>query len=136
MTISVKSISVRSLALAIAWLLVSVASAGSVPDPVLQNKQWIHGSENCATNSDPGIEVYSHSPTSFILRQSKCLSFEAPFVYVLIGDERALLLDTGATEAASQFPLYDSVRALIGDKDLLVVHSHGHSDHRLSLIHI
>jgi glyoxylase-like metal-dependent hydrolase (beta-lactamase superfamily II) len=51
-------------------------------------------------------------------------------MYVLIGDERALLLDTGATENASEFPLYESVRSLVGDKVLLVVHSHGHRDHR------
>ena len=51
-------------------------------------------------------------------------------MYVLIGDERALLLDTGATENASEFPLYESVRSLVGDKELLVVHSHGHRDHR------
>lgn len=97
---------------------------------MLQDKHWNHGSGNCVANSDPAIEVYSHSPTSFILRQSKCLSYEAPFMYVLIGEERALLLDTGATENASDFPLYATVRSLVGDKELLVVHSHGHRDHR------
>jgi len=50
-------------------------------------------------------------------------------MYVLVGDDRALLFDTGATESASEFPLYESVRSLVGDKELLVVHSHGHRDH-------
>ena len=97
---------------------------------MLQDKHWIHGTGNCVANSEPAIEVYSQSPTSFVLRQSKCLSYEAPFMYVLIGEERALLLDTGATENASDFPLYEAVRSLVGDKELLVVHSHGHGDHR------
>jgi len=107
-----------------------VATNSSAADAVLQDKHWNHGSGDCEANSEPAVEVYSHSPISFILRQSKCLSYEAPFMYVLIGDERALLVDTGATEDASAFPLYEAVRSLIGDRDLLVVHSHGHRDHR------
>ena len=94
------------------------------------DRRWNHGADNCTANSEPAIEVYSHSPTSFILRQSKCLSYEAPFMYVLIGRERALLLDTGATAGAADFPLYETVRSLVGDRALLVVHSHGHRDHR------
>ncbi len=34
---------------------------------------------------------------TFILRQSKTVNFEAPFLFLLCGNERALLLDTGAT---------------------------------------
>lgn len=118
------------LTVLIACLLVMVASTRSAAEPTLQDKVWNHGSEDCATNSDPAIEVYAHSPTSFILRQSACLSYEAPFMYVFIGADRALLVDTGATEDAAAFPLYESVRSLIGAKELLVVHSHGHGDHR------
>ena len=122
--------SATSSTLLIAWLLVLAATPGSATEPMLNDKHWNHGSDNCSMNNDPAIEIYSHSPTSFILRQNKCLSYEAPFMYVFIGDERALLIDTGATENATEFPLFDSVRALIGDKTLLVVHSHGHRDHR------
>ena len=111
-------------------MLALVSSARSAAEPTLQDKQWNHGSEDCAENRDPAIEIYAHSPTSFILRQNKCLNFEAPFMYLLIGEERALLLDTGATEEASEVPLYETVRDLIGDRALLVVHSHGHGDHR------
>ena len=125
-----KSSSAPRLALVIAWLIAIVATFSFAAEPMLQDKHWNHGSDDCTDNSDPAIEAYSHSPTSFILRQSKCLSYEAPFMYLLIGDERALLLDTGATENASEFPLYETVRSLIGDKELLVVHSHGHRDHR------
>lgn len=125
-----KSSSALRLALLISCLLVMVPTTRSVAQSVLQDRHWNHGAANCAANSDPAVEVYSYSPSSFILRQNKCLSYEAPFMYLLIGDERALLLDTGATESAAEFPLYESVRALVGDKQLLVVHSHGHRDHR------
>ncbi|WOJ92942.1 MBL fold metallo-hydrolase [Congregibacter variabilis] len=112
------------------WFIAMLATASSLAEPMLKGKKWNHGSANCLTDSEPPIEVYSHSPTSFILRQSKCLSFEAPFMYLLVGEKLALLLDTGATKDASVFPLYKTVRSLIGEKDLLIVHSHGHQDHR------
>lgn len=100
----------------------------------LRDKQWIHGSPDCDSNVDPAIEVFRYDSSSYILRQNKCLSFEAPFIYVLLGDERVFILDTGATESASKFPLYETVRSLINQKqeaepELLVVHSHSHSDH-------
>jgi glyoxylase-like metal-dependent hydrolase (beta-lactamase superfamily II) len=104
----------------------------------LREKKWIHGSADCSSNADPAIEVHRYDQSSYVLRQNKCLSFEAPFVYVLIGDERVLVLDTGATESPLDFPLYETVRSLVNEqseqdrqaeKELLVVHSHSHSDH-------
>jgi len=104
----------------------------------LQQKKWIHGSADCKLNADPAIEVFRYDQSSYILRQNKCLSFEAPFIYVLIGEEKVLVLDTGATESALDFPLYETVRSLINElseqdgktaKKLLVIHSHSHSDH-------
>ncbi len=105
----------------------------------LAHKTWIHGSTDCTSNTDPAIEVYQHDRSSYILRQNKCLNFEAPFIYLLIGDKTALVLDTGATKSAAEFPLYDTVRALIkqrsehdggAEPDILVIHSHSHGDHR------
>jgi len=102
-------------------------------------KQWIHGSEDCASNTDPAIEVFQYDNSSFILRQSKCLSYEAPFIYVLFGDEKTLVLDTGATEEAASFPLYQTIIELqqkhlgkvkTDNREILVIHSHSHSDHR------
>ncbi len=104
----------------------------------LQQKQWIHGSADCESNTDPAIEVFRYDQSSYILRQNKCLSFEAPFIYVLVGKQKVLVLDTGATESAAEFPLYKTVLSLIkaqskqedaAAKELLVIHSHSHSDH-------
>jgi len=104
----------------------------------LQQKQWIHGSPNCKTNEDPAFEVFQYDESSYVLRQSKCLSYEAPFIYVLIGDEKILVVDTGATESAKEFPLYETIQSLnqkhsaqrkTDKREILVIHSHSHSDH-------
>jgi glyoxylase-like metal-dependent hydrolase (beta-lactamase superfamily II) len=69
---------------------------------------------------------------TFVIRQSKCVHFEAPFLCLLVGSERALLHDTGATEDAELFPIRRTVDELIGARqlELTVTHSHGHGDHR------
>jgi len=104
----------------------------------LQQKQWIHGSQDCKTNKDPAIEVFQYDESSYVLRQNKCLSYEAPFIYVLIGDEKILVVDTGATENADEFPLYKTIQSLNhkhptqgqkSEREILVIHSHSHSDH-------
>ncbi|PKG82130.1 MBL fold metallo-hydrolase [Colwellia sp. 75C3] len=104
----------------------------------LQNKQWLHGSEDCKSNDDPAIEVFQYDKSSYILRQNKCLSYEAPFIYVLVGEDKILVLDTGATASEQEFPLYKTVQTLnkkhaeqdnSRNREVLVIHSHSHSDH-------
>ena len=103
-------------------------------ESVLDKNSWIHGAIDCAVNEDAAIDVYSHDETTFILRQNKCLSFEAPFIYVLVGASKVLVLDTGATQSSADFPLFQTIQSAIGEETLatrqiLVVHSHSHSDH-------
>jgi len=112
----------------------SLRESSAQRQPVLNRDGWIHGSPDCAVNTDAAIDVYRHEPTTFILRQNKCLSFEAPFIYVLTGEDKVLVLDTGATESPADFPLYKTVQSVIGaetmaTKEILIVHSHSHSDH-------
>lgn len=87
---------------------------------------WMHGSQSCAQNTDPELQEHAYNATTIIFRQNKCLTFEAPFIYLLIGESSALLIDTGATTTAT---LRNAVRARIGAKPLLVAHTHGHGDH-------
>lgn len=111
------------------------------------NVVWIHGSPNWSS-PEPPIQVHRFDPDTFILRQSKCSqpgtpvnpgpSFEAPFMYLLIGGSRALLLDTGASRSPALFPLASTVGKLLRDHavalgkpevPLLIAHSHSHGDH-------
>ena len=59
-------------------------------------------------------------------------------MYLLFGDNRAMLLDTGATSSPQLFPLGATVRDIISDWlaerrrksiPLLICHSHAHGDH-------
>jgi len=104
----------------------------------LQQKKWNHGSVDCKSNTDPAIEVHQYDQSSYVLRQNKCVTYEAPFIYVLFGEEKVLVLDTGATESPVDFPLYETVKSLLekqseqsqnADREILVIHSHGHRDH-------
>ena len=46
-------------------------------------------------------------------------------MYVINGSKKALLIDTGLGLS----DLKETVRTLCGDKEILVVNTHGHSDH-------
>ncbi len=123
-------------ALILCTLLSSLAQGTDLS--TLSSKVWNHGSPDCASNRDPAIEVFRFDPATYILRQNKCLHFEAPFIYVLFGEHTVFIQDTGATADAERFPLYETVRSLITERSaglpgeelkLLVTHSHGHGDH-------
>ena len=90
---------------------------------------WMHGSQTCAQNTDPEVQVHAYNATVHIIRQNKCKTFEAPFIYVIEGQATALMIDTGATTTTT---LRDTVRGLIGTKPLIVAHSHAHGDHTAS----
>jgi len=100
--------------------------APSGPVPGSLEVAWMHGSQNCRSNTDPEVQVHAYNATTYIIRQNKCRTFEAPFIYLLIGTQSALSLDTGATDTAT---LRDTIKGLIGDKPLIVAHSHAHGDH-------
>ncbi len=100
--------------------------------------RWIHGTPAGRRPSDPKIQVHHCDPHTVILRQSKSVSYEAPFLYLLFGNDRALLLDTGATAGPAKFPLRATVDQLVADwlaqhprdtYQLVVAHTHGHNDH-------
>jgi hydroxyacylglutathione hydrolase len=94
--------------------------------------KWREGASDCQKNPQPALQVHHYNSRTFILRESLCATYEGPFLYVLVGSQRALLIDTGAVSDARQMPLAQTVRALLPQSDfpLTVVHTHGHLDHR------
>ncbi|GAA1518756.1 hypothetical protein GCM10009741_18280 [Kribbella lupini] len=62
-----------------------------------------------------------------IVRQALRTNFEGPFVYLLIGSERALLLDTGTGHADLRVVVDELLAGR--DVELVVAHTHGHGDH-------
>jgi hydroxyacylglutathione hydrolase len=90
---------------------------------------WMHGQPDCEASIDPELQVLAYNTATYVIRQDKCRTFEAPFVYLLLGAEKAFLLDTGATPGPA---LREQVREIIGDRVLVVAHSHAHGDHTAS----
>jgi len=94
--------------------------------------KWITGGPNCI--EVPDWQVHEYNPDFFILRQSGCVDYEKPFLYLLFGKEKALLEDTGAEPSDAARVVTDVIakwakrngRATI---PLIVAHSHGHGDH-------
>lgn len=104
--------------------------------------RWIHGSVSAKHNRDPDIQVHAYNEHTFILRQNMAVHVEAPFMFLLFGSERAVLLDTGATRSPQFFPFRQVVDELISrwieqhsvafsvaDYPLVVAHTHLHRDH-------
>lgn len=96
---------------------------------------WLSGAQDCSLYSH-AIDVLQVDPQSYILRQNPCSSAEAPFMYLFLGSNKAMLLDTGDGE---DLPIADVVDELLlqyaqaqGQEilPLLVLHSHSHGDHR------
>lgn len=66
--------------------------------------KWNHGSVAAARNRDPRIQVAPYNQHTIIMRENIAVHGEAPFTYLLIGQQRALLIDTGATPQAAYYP--------------------------------
>lgn len=118
-------------------LVVSLTSPPALSQvvPGSMDVHWDEGTANCKMNSQPSLQVHRYNPQTFILRENLCATFEAPFMYLLIGSSRALLIDTGDVEEASRMPLAQTVMQLTSQGGsaplpLLVVHTHRHKDHR------
>ena len=121
--------------LALAAILLSASPAWAEPVSGSLPAQWNIGAEDCAASPQPPLQVHTYEPQTFILRQSPCATFEANFIYLLIGSDKALLIDTGAVADPQAMPLAKTVLELLPDKDdkklpLLVAHTHRHLDHR------
>ncbi|WP_323097492.1 MBL fold metallo-hydrolase [Intrasporangium sp. YIM S08009] len=105
------------------------------PLPLDTSHRWIHGSRSRRHRTDPDHQVEQLAAGTVLVRQSKDLTYEAPFVLLLLGRERALLVDTGAIPG-------EGLRAVVDEQvdawtraegldglELVVAHSHSHGDH-------
>ena len=93
---------------------------------------WYAGGAICPTT--PAFHVHEYSSGFYILRQPACTNFEKPFLYLIFGRSRALLLDTGAGNinvATVVDSLLTAWKRMHGGAPLtlVVAHSHGHGDH-------
>jgi hydroxyacylglutathione hydrolase len=117
-------------------MLVSSAPAMSEIVPGSMEVHWNPGAEHCGKAAPrPPLQVHRYNAQTFILRENPCVTSEAPFMYLLIGSRRALLIDSGDVADPRKVPLAQSVMQLLPGEaaaklPLLVLHTHGHLDHR------
>lgn len=94
-----------------------------------------------AEGSLPLFEVVELNPGHFVIRQNKCSSVEAPFMYLMVGENGAFLHDTGAYDESGVGEVGSELRKLVEEVlarksaqvghpiNLTVGHGHSHGDH-------
>jgi glyoxylase-like metal-dependent hydrolase (beta-lactamase superfamily II) len=115
--------------------LLTATLGWSQPAPGSLEVHWNEGASDCTATPQIPLQVHVYEPQTFILRESPCATFEANFLYLLVGSEKALLIDTGAIADPKEMPLAKTILELLPDRDgqklpLLVAHTHRHLDHR------
>lgn len=116
--------------------LMAFQSASAQLAPGSLEMRWDEDGEDCETKPPHApLQVHQYNSQTFILREHLCATFEAPFMYLLVGSSKALLIDTGGVEDPKEMPLADTVMGLLpmagsSKIPLLVVHTHRHRDHR------
>jgi hydroxyacylglutathione hydrolase len=106
------------------------ASAGTADGRLPDN--WYAGGADCGGR--PAFRVAAYNDDFFVLRQPACTNYEKPFLYLIIGRDRALLFDTGAPTIDVATPVDTLIRRWMARRGsnalgLVVAHSHAHSDH-------
>jgi hydroxyacylglutathione hydrolase len=108
----------------------SVVPAATTKTPGLFPERWIDGT----LAQEPEAQVQALDGDTFVIRQSIKTNFEAPFLYLLFGRDRALLVDTGAQGGRIRPVIDRLVAQWLAAKGrtqipLVVAHSHSHGDH-------
>jgi glyoxylase-like metal-dependent hydrolase (beta-lactamase superfamily II) len=99
---------------------------GSLP------RSWQVSGPECKEN--PQFQIHEYNPDLYIFRESGCSNYEKPFLYLLFGKEKALLLDTGAgtTDLARVLKIQVDEWLKRNNRDhipLIAAHTHSHRDH-------
>lgn len=112
------------------FALLLAASSADAAMPKLFAERWIDGTNGV----EPATQVQALDADTFVIRQSVTTNFEAPFVYLIFGRDKALLIDTGAQDGQIRQAVDVVIsnwlaRTKRSDIPLIVAHSHSHGDH-------
>jgi hydroxyacylglutathione hydrolase len=131
---------VIAMAIAVVPTTLHAQAVDYVPG-VLPNT-WFSGGPGCATFQDD-FQVHAYNDDFYILRESGCVHAEKPFLYLLFGQDKAILFDTGAGDntdpTTGRVPnVVGAVNAVVSQWlarnhrpsiHLVVTHLHSHFDH-------
>src|SRR3978361_2342141 len=88
--------------------------------------RWIHGSPDCRRGAAPAFQIHRLDADTYALRENKCWSFEAPFLYLLFGGRMALLLDSGAEpDDGRPLPIREAVEGTLAARGAAGLHLRG-----------
>src|SRR5258708_637105 len=121
----------------LAWLgVVFIQAQAPQPDGAgvergVLPRSWPTGGPKCM--EQPEWRLHEYNEDFYIIRESGCVHYEKPFLYLIFGKDKVMLMDTGAgtTELAA---FVDSAiarwlqRKKRSDIKFMVMHSHGHRD--------
>ena len=108
-------------------------AAASPVEPGVLPARWMTGGPNCMEL--PSWQIHEYNPNFYILRESGCIHYEKPFLYLVFGRDKALLEDTGAGNVETAPTVLDLIARWAKRNNrtepvpLIVVHSHSHGDH-------
>jgi hydroxyacylglutathione hydrolase len=95
---------------------------------------WLVAGPNCL--EVPDWQIHEYNANFYILRESGCTNYEKPFLYLIFGRDKALLVDTGAGQTVDTAVTVQKLIAKWQKRNqhpepiaLTVAHSHGHGDH-------
>ena len=111
-------------------------------EPGVLPQEWFTGGPGCATFIQD-FQIHKYNDDFYILRESGCVHAEKPFLYLLFGNHKAILFDTGA--GSNTDPTTGRDPNVVGVVDqvinewlarnnrnsihLVVTHLHSHFDH-------
>jgi glyoxylase-like metal-dependent hydrolase (beta-lactamase superfamily II) len=106
-------------------------NGGGVRPGVLP-RAWQASGPQCAAN--PHFEVHEYNQDLHILRESGCSNYEKPFLYLIFGKAKVLLLDTGAGKTDVARVVKTQIEHWLNQNGresipLIVAHTHAHRDH-------
>jgi glyoxylase-like metal-dependent hydrolase (beta-lactamase superfamily II) len=102
-------------------------------------ERWATGGPNCLTV--PDWQVHEYNEDFYILRESGCINAEKPFLYLIFGEDKALLEDTGVAYSTPDHTVISTAPVIMdllakwaqrkhhSPVSLIVIHSHSHGDH-------
>src|SRR5262249_43622839 len=124
---------------AFALMAAGSASVAQAPQPDgagiragILPKSWLLGGPKCV--EIPQFQIHEYNEDLYILRQSGCSNYEKPFLYLLFGKDKSLLLDTGAGKNEVARYVRDVVDTWLRRNKresipLVIAHTHAHRDH-------
>lgn len=119
---------VAFMAMGLGFLVATVCACAAGNRPFAE--PWIDGTDA----AEPEAQTQRYDRDTYVIRQSLRTHPEGPFLYLLFGEDRALLLDTGAGGLEIRPVVETAIDQWLAERDrssipLVVAHSHSHDDH-------